>query len=99
MQKELRQSFNNSFTEEKYRAYVAQLDQLHPGALDFRNAETPVFVPKDFTKKMLDACEDIIDVIVDPRFKSWTEKAIPKDIIVGNEKSYSIYTFCTERLL
>ncbi|MEP7143913.1 MAG: hypothetical protein ABI707_13620 [Ferruginibacter sp.] len=89
MQKELRERFNNNFTEEKYQAYVAQLESLHPGALDFRNAETPVFVPKDFTKKMLDTCEDIIDVIVDPRFKSLTERAIPKDMMVSNETAYS----------
>jgi hypothetical protein len=89
MQKELRQQFNKNFTEEKYQAYLQQLDDLHPGALDFRNAETPIYIPKDFTKKMLDACEDIIDVIVDPRFKSLTERAIPTDISISNEKEYA----------
>ncbi|MBC7890038.1 MAG: hypothetical protein H7Z13_19345 [Ferruginibacter sp.] len=89
MQKELRERFNNNFTEEKYQAYLAQLENLHPGALDFRNAETPVFVPKDFTQKMLDACEQIIDVIVDPGFKSLTERAIPKGVTIPNEKEYS----------
>ncbi|MEO5891790.1 MAG: hypothetical protein ABIQ31_16200 [Ferruginibacter sp.] len=89
MQKELRRRFNDNFSEEKYQAYLIKLESLHPGALDFRNAETPVFVPKDFTKKMLDACEDIIDVIVDPRFKSLTERAIPKDVAVANETEYS----------
>ena len=89
MQKELRQRFNNQFTEEKYQAYLTELENLHPGALDFRNAETPVFVPKDFTKKMLDACEDIIDVIADPRFKSLTDRAIPAGIAVSNETDYS----------
>jgi hypothetical protein len=89
MQKELRQQFNNHFTEEKYAAYLKDIEDLHPGALDFRNAETPVFVPKDFTKKMLDACEDIIDVIVSPGFNSLTARAIPKDIDVPNESAYS----------
>ena len=72
----LRRQFNSSFTKEKYEAYVKQIEDLHPGALDFRNAETPVFIPKDFTKKMLDACEDIIDVIVDEKFISLTPKRI-----------------------
>jgi len=89
MQKELRQRFNNSFSEEKYKAYLAAIENLHPGSLEFRIAETPIFVPNDFTKKMLDACEDIIDVIVDPKFMSLTERAIPKDITVANEKNYS----------
>ncbi len=85
MQKELRQQFNNNFSEKKYTAYEQELENLHPGTLEFRNAETPVFIPKDFTLKMLSACEDIIDVIVDENFKTRTQKAIPKDIIVSNE--------------
>jgi hypothetical protein len=86
MVKELRQQFNSNFTKEKYEAYVKQIEALHPGALDFRNAETPIFIPKDFTKKMLDACEDIIDVIVDEKFMALTERGIPKDIKIPNQK-------------
>lgn len=89
MQQALRQRFNQQFTEAKYQAYLEQLESLHPGALDFRNAETPIFIPTDFTKKMLDACEEIIDVIIDPRFKSLTDRAIPPGIQVANEKGYS----------
>ena len=89
MQKELRETFNKNFTEEKYQVYMQEIENLHPGSLDFRNAETPIFVPKDFTKKMLDACEDIIDIIVQPDFKKLTDRAIPADIIVANEKSFS----------
>ncbi|MEO6723131.1 MAG: hypothetical protein ABIN67_22385 [Ferruginibacter sp.] len=89
MQKELRQRFNKNFSEEKYQAYLKQLDALHPGALDFRNAETPIFVPRDFTKKMLDACEDILDVITQPNFIELTDRSIPKNITVPNQKQYS----------
>ncbi|MEO6541102.1 MAG: hypothetical protein ABIN74_08940, partial [Ferruginibacter sp.] len=89
MIKELRKKFNANFTKEKYDAYMAKLESLHPGALDFRNAETPVFVPKDFTAKMLGACEDIIDVIVDPKFIALTERGIPANVKVPNESNRS----------
>ena len=89
MIKELRQRFNANFTREKYDAYMAKLESLHPGALDFRNAETPIFIPKEFTAKMLGACEDIIDVIVDPRFIALTERGIPETVRVPNESSRS----------
>jgi len=89
MIKALRQKFNNSFTKEKYDAYMAKIEAIHPGALEFRNAETPVFVPKDFTQKMLGACEDIIDVIVDPKFKSITDRGIPDNVRVPNENGHS----------
>ena len=88
MQKELRQTFNENFTEEKYRAFVQKIENLHPGALDFRNAETPIFVPKDFTKKMLDACEDILDVITADNFKELTNRSIPENINVPGENAH-----------
>ena len=87
MIKSLRKQFNEQFTKEKYEAYMAELENLHPGALDFRNAETPVFVPRAFKQKMLDACENIIDLIVDPKFISLTDRGIPANVHVPGENS------------
>ena len=89
VQKELRAKFNANFSQERYDLYMKEVEGIHPGALDFRNAETPVFIPKDFTKKMLDACEDIIDVITAPNFKTLTERSIPADLRVAGEEKHA----------
>ena len=89
MQQSLRQQFNENFTEAKYLAYLQEIENLHPGSLEFRVAETPLFIPKDFTQKMLAACEDIIDVIVQPDFKTLTERAIPDTLHIPNEKNHT----------
>ena len=89
MVSELRKAYNNSFTQEKYEALLADLNRKHPDQIDFRIAETPVFVPKDFTKKMLDACEKIVDIIVDPSFKQLTKNAIPENVKVPNENAHT----------
>jgi hypothetical protein len=86
---ELRMSFNQSFTEEKYGAFLTDLHSKHPGAIEFRVAETPVFIDKAFTKKITDACEAIIDVIINPSFKKMTERAIPAADRVPNETDRS----------
>ncbi|RYY49861.1 MAG: hypothetical protein EOO06_05675 [Chitinophagaceae bacterium] len=88
MQKDLRQAFNESFSKEKYAAYMEAIEALEPGALDFRNAETPIFVPKEFTNKMLGACEDIIDVITADNFKTITERSIPAELNVPGEDAH-----------
>lgn len=88
MERSLRQEFNKNFTEEKYKAYMAEIEALHPGALDFRNAETPILINKDFKNKMLGACEDIIDVITTPGFKKLTERSIPDDLKIPGEDSH-----------
>ncbi|NNV54380.1 hypothetical protein [Limnovirga soli] len=85
----LRKKFNESFSAEKYEAYVKELQSLHPGSLDFRIAETPVFVDKAFTDKMISACESIVDVITQYNFKTLTAHAIPADIKVPAENEHT----------
>jgi len=85
----IRKDFNKNFTKEKYEAFLKDLNSVHEGAIEFRVAETPVFVPKVFTKKMLNACESIVDIIVDPKFKELTKNAIPKHLQVQGENNHS----------
>ena len=85
----IRKAYNEAFTKEKYEAFLEELLAAHPGQLDFRVAETPIFVPKDFTQKILEACESIIDVIVDPNFKELTKNATPKGLKVPGENEHS----------
>jgi len=85
----LREEFNKNFSFEKYQRFLKDLEGTHPGEIEFRVAETPVFVPKDFTQKILDACETIVDIIIDPGFKELTKNAIPKDLQVPGENDHS----------
>ncbi len=83
----LRQEYNKAFTESKYKDYLKELNDLYPGQLDFRIAESPVFVPRDFEEKMLSACESIIDVIKKPSYQQQSEKAIPAALCVPGDES------------
>ncbi len=85
----VRKAFNDSFTEEKYNQYLEELEKKYPGSIDYRIAETPIFCSKDFTNKMLEACEEIVDVIVSPGFISMTDRSLPKNVKVPNENSHS----------
>lgn len=85
----MRKWFNENFTEAKYKAYLEEMNALHPGKLDFRVAETPVFVDKAFTQKMLSACESIVDVIIQYNFKTITAHSVPADIKVPGENDHS----------
>ena len=84
-----RQVFNQSFSPERYRAFLDKIDASAPNQLDFRVAETPVFVPKLLTDKLLQACNEIIDVITRDDFKTLTEKAIPAEQRVPNEDAHT----------
>lgn len=84
-----RQAFNHAFSPELYRHFLANIESDFPGLLDFRVAETPVFVPKPLTEKLLSACDDIIDVITRDDFKERTEQSIPADQRVPNEDAHA----------
>ncbi len=86
---ELRKKFNQDFTQKKYEDFLKDLNSKHPGDIAFRIAETPIFIPKDFTKKMLDACEAIVDFIVRPDFKQLTAHAIPEGENVPRENNHT----------
>lgn len=85
----IRRQYNRQFTEEKYKAYVTDLENLYPGQLDFRTAETPVFIPKEFRDKVLAACESIVDTVNTPAYLAQSEKAIPPHLRVPNEDQHT----------
>jgi hypothetical protein len=86
---EIRADYNRSFTEKKYQDFLSDLERKHPGDIPFRVAETPIFIPKDFTQKMLAACEAIVDIITKPDFKELTNRAIPKNENVPDENEHT----------
>lgn len=86
---EIRKQFNENFSTEKYQAYLTDLNSKHPGGIEFRIAETPVFVNKDFKDKILAACESIVDVITQFNFKTLSSHAIPEDVRVPNENAHT----------
>ncbi|NML22147.1 circularly permuted type 2 ATP-grasp protein [Pseudoflavitalea sp. G-6-1-2] len=84
----LRELYNQQFTPALYQQFLKDLDNGYPGAIEFRVAETPVFVDKTFAAKMIDACESIIDVVLEPGFTELTERAIPDAERVPRETNH-----------
>ncbi len=85
----IRSAYNAALTKEKYADFLNELNIPHPGAIEFRVAETPVFIPKDFTQKILDACESIVDIITNSEYKQLTKNAIPAHLQVPGENEHS----------
>ena len=91
MQTEIRKQYNESFSPEKYKNFLADLDTATTKLVEFRVAETPIFVPKYLKKKLIEACESIIDVIVKDDYKAKTDKAIPANQNVPNENNHASF--------
>ena len=81
----IRQKFNADFTEQSHQNYLAALNTPFPGALDFSVAETPIFIDKNFTEKVLSTGDYVNQVIQSGQFNSITEPSLKNIPLFPNE--------------
>lgn len=84
----LRKKYNSEFTNEKYLSFIKDLNETFNYNIEFRISETPVFVSKAFKKRIQEASNEIVDVILRKDFKHITEKAVPPNCKVPNEDEH-----------
>lgn len=83
-----RKAYNEHYSDEKYAAFLQNLDKNSPFPITFRVAETPLFIDNAFRDKLIAAGNDIIRTILKPDFKKLTEGAIPPEWKVPNENDH-----------
>jgi hypothetical protein len=66
MKPDVRKQFNEAFTEIKYQTYIQFIEKVQGGQLQFRLAETPIFLNKSFTHLLLNAGNAICDQLSQP---------------------------------
>ncbi|MEL6721310.1 MAG: hypothetical protein AAFP82_21595, partial [Bacteroidota bacterium] len=91
MIKALRTAYNKSYTKEKYEQLLQEIEDTYHHRPSFRIAETPVFVGGEMKKMLFDACEQIIDVIVQPDFKEKSKGALLAGQTVPNETPHTTF--------
>ena len=91
MVSKLRNDYNAAFTPAKYQAFLKEINEKHQHTPAFRVSETPIFVPNDLKDKLLEACEEIMDVICRDDFKERSQSAILAGQVVPNEDDHTIF--------
>lgn len=76
MIKEIRKAYNEGFTLEKYADMKVYLDKVWNHKVNFRVAESPIFIPDSLKQQLLEACIEINKVITKENFKDLTQNAI-----------------------
>jgi hypothetical protein len=85
----IRKEFNNTFQIEAYNSLLNDIENAFPGELDFRIAETPIFINKKMGKEMIQTCEFIIDFIRSEDFMELTNNSIPSNENVQGENNHA----------
>ena len=73
---ELRRAYNRAFDPFTYRHFLDWMEAQYDHRPLFKIAETPVFIPSDLTRQLVEACEEITDVIVRPDFGELSQSAL-----------------------
>ncbi|WP_407557229.1 hypothetical protein [Winogradskyella sp. 4-2091] len=90
MIKPIRDVYNANFSEEKYDAFLKDINGTYNYHVPFKIAETPVFLSKALKEKLIEACDDIMSVINKSNFKELTDGAFfDANTIVPNEDEQS----------
>lgn len=88
---EIRQTYNRNFTSERYQRMLDDIAGQYNHRPPFRIAETPVFVSAPLRDKLFEACEEIIDVLVQPDFKEKSQNAVLSGQIVPGETPHTTF--------
>ncbi len=84
----LRKQFNDQFTPDQYKQYLSYIDREFPNAIDFRIAETPLFIDANFKNKLLAVGNYITQFILAPNFKAITKGALASATITNTENNF-----------
>ena len=81
MIKPYRTAYNHHFNQEKYNAFLADINKEFDYVPPFRIAESPIFIPQQLKYRLIEACEEILQTINQSNFKELTEGAINHESI------------------
>ena len=86
-----REQYNALFTKEKYQLFLDDIARKYNYRPAFKIAESPVFVSPQLKQHLIQACEEITDVICRPDFKERSQGAILPNQIVPGEDDHTTF--------
>ena len=84
----IRSLFNEAFTDALYTKYLSEINKPFPNSLDFRVAETPIFIDQKFTAQLLELGNYVNEVIMGEEFKLITQPALVDQLVIPNEPDF-----------
>ncbi|MFI5144927.1 MAG: hypothetical protein ACHQJ4_04965, partial [Ignavibacteria bacterium] len=85
----LRKKYNSEFTLDKYNSFIEDIDSQFGYKVEFRIAETPIFIPRELASSLISAGDEIINYLRSDDFKAHSRSAIPSGLEVPDEDSHT----------
>ncbi|MBK8982929.1 MAG: hypothetical protein IPM38_11545 [Ignavibacteria bacterium] len=88
MIKSYREKFNSGFDQNSYEAMVHDLNTTFDSKIDFKIAETPIFLTDEFRDELIKASDEIVSLLQTDAFREYSKKALPDNLAVPNEDEH-----------
>jgi hypothetical protein len=85
---ELRKKFNTEFTQEKYDAFLKDINTSLKYPVDFRVSEAPFFLSDDLKDKLLKACAELCHQVTEREFKIKMRDSVPTHFNIPGETDH-----------
>lgn len=87
----LRKAYNENFSSKQHQLLVDEIAHTYGHRPPFRIAETPIFIDHQLRDRLIQACEDIVDVVTRPNFKDLSKSALLAGQVVPNETEHTTF--------
>lgn len=87
----LRKRFNERFTSDKYQTFLRRMAERCGAPVEFRIAETPLFLPKALLERMAQYGAELIHQLETPEYHSASAKTIPAEFNVFHETPHPMF--------
>ncbi len=88
---DLRKEFNSKFSDSLYKRVLSELEHRSGCEIEFRVAETPLFLSKQMASRAASAAEEILLKAASPELQRIGKTAIPAEWNVANETGKPLF--------
>jgi hypothetical protein len=88
---DVRRAYNTAFTQERYESMVRDLDLDAGCPPGFRISETPIFLPEDLTRELIEAAHEVLSVVTSEEYLSIAGRAVPPELHVPGDEGNPVF--------
>lgn len=86
MIKNIRNTFNQNFTQEKYQSFLTNLYNDCGTTVPFHVSETPIFISKRLQSEIITSAGEILNQALSESVQNYTDRSIPKQFHVSGDE-------------
>jgi hypothetical protein len=87
----VRRAYNAAFTDSGYEALLRELEREAGCAPGFRICETPLFLPEDLTRALVEAAHEMLAAVTSEAYLKEAGRAVPPGLAVPGEDAHTTF--------